>query len=267
MTQAVVELENIHFVRQGRPILAGVNWRIEKDSHWALMGANGSGKTTLLKIITGYEWPTFGNVTVLGRRFGRCDIRELRKLIGWVSMAIEQKLPGTDRAIEVVASGLEASLGLFRTFTDVEYQQAREALAALNAESIAEQRFEILSQGEQQKVLIARALINQPQVLILDEPCVGLDPAARQRFLQDIAHLAQLKNAPSILLVTHHIEEVGSWVNRVLLLKEGKVMAAGNPDAVLTSDNMTKVFDFPCVIKHSSNGWRSICGINSRSEL
>jgi iron complex transport system ATP-binding protein len=267
MTHAVVELDNIHFVRQDRSILSGVSWRIDKGGHWALMGANGSGKTTLLKIITGYEWPTLGKVTVLGRRFGRCDIRELRKLIGWVSMAIEQKLPTADRAIEVVASGLEASLGLFRTFTDAEYQQAQEALAALKAESIAEQRFEILSQGEQQKVLIARALINQPQVLILDEPCVGLDPAARQRFLRDIAHLAQLKNAPSILLVTHHIEEVGNWVNHVLLLKEGKTMAAGNPDAVLTSDNISKVFDFPCRVKHSADGWRSICGGDSRGEL
>jgi iron complex transport system ATP-binding protein len=260
MTHAVIELNNIHYIRQDRSILSGVNWRIEKGSHWALMGANGSGKTTLLKIITGYEWPTLGNVTVLGRQFGRCDIRELRKLIGWVSMAIERKLPASDRAIEVVASGLEASLGLFRTFTDEEYQQAREALATLKAESIAEQRFEILSQGEQQKVLIARALINKPQVLILDEPCVGLDPAARQRFLQDIAHLTQLKNAPSILLVTHHIEEVGGWVNHILLLKHGKVMVTGNPNTVLTSENMTKVFDFPCQVKQTSNGWRSICG-------
>ena len=260
MTHPAVELDNISFVRQGRSILSGVNWRIEKGAHWALMGANGSGKTTLLKIITGYDWPTMGHVTVLGRTFGQCDIRELRKHIGWVSMAIEQKLPVSDKALDIVASGIEASLGLFRVFTDKEYQQAHQALAALRAESIADQRFEILSQGEQQKVLIARALISRPQVLILDEPCAGLDPAARHRFLQDIAHLSQLETAPSIVLVTHHIEEVGNWINNVLLLKAGQVMAAGSPDTVLTSDNMTKVFDFPCTVERTAGGWRSVCG-------
>lgn len=260
MTQAVVELDNIYFVRQGRTILSGVNWRIEKGGHWALMGANGSGKTTLLKIITGYEWPTMGNVTVLGRKFGRCDIRELRKHIGWVSMAIEQKLPASDKSLDIVASGIEASLGLFRAFTDSEYQQAYQALAALRAESIANRPFAILSQGEQQKVLIARALIHQPQVLILDEPCAGLDPAARHRFLQDVAHLAQLPTAPSIVLVTHHIEEIGDWVNRVLLLKSGQVLTDGSPETVLTSETITCVFDFPCTVKRCRSGWRSECG-------
>lgn len=260
MAHAVVELDNIHFIRQGRTILSGVNWRIEKGGHWVLMGANGSGKTTLLKIITGYEWPTMGNVTVLGRRFGQCDIRELRKHIGWVSMAIEQKLPVSDKALDIVASGIEASLGLFRTFTDKEYLQARESLKLLRAETIADRPFAVLSQGEQQKVLIARALISQPQVLILDEPCAGLDPAARHRFLQDIAHLASLDTAPSIVLVTHHIEEVGNWINHVLLLKSGSVMASGKPHDLFTSEIMSKAFDFPCVVETCSNGWRSVYG-------
>lgn len=260
MTHAVVELNNVSYVRQGRMILSGVSWRIEKGSHWALMGANGSGKTSLLKIITGYEWPTMGNVTVLGRSFGRCDIRQLRKHIGWVSMAVEQKLPTGDRALDIVASGIEASLGLFRTFTEDEYRRAAEALAALRAESIAQQRFSVLSQGEQQKVLIARALIHKPQMLILDEPCEGLDPAARHRFLQDISHLAQLENAPTIVLVTHHIEEVGSWVRNVLLLKSGQVMAVGSPEAVFTSENMSKAFDSPCMVEACAGRWRSIYG-------
>jgi iron complex transport system ATP-binding protein len=255
MKTAVIELNKVHYVRQGREILSGLNWRIEAGQHWALMGANGSGKTTLLKIITGYEWPTSGQVKVLGRQFGQTNIPELRKHIGWVSAAIEQKLPVYDRAIDVVASGIDASLGLYRAFTKEEYRRAKKALKILKAEAFFGQRFETLSQGEQQKVLIARALVSRPKLLILDEPCVGLDPGARQRFLMDIGDMARLKNAPTIILVTHHIEEIGDWIHSVMLLKGGKVMAEGSPKTAFTTTNMTQLFDFPCRAKYAVGRW------------
>jgi iron complex transport system ATP-binding protein len=258
MKTAVIELDTIDYVRQGHKILSGIHWRIEAGQHWALMGANGSGKTTLLKIITGYDWPTTGAVKVLGKQFGQTNIPELRKHIGWVSAAIEQKLPINDRAIDVVASGIDASLGLYRTFTKEEYRRAKKALKILKADAFAEQMFETLSQGEQQKVLIARALVSRPKLLILDEPCAGLDPAARQRFLVDIGDMARLKTAPTIILVTHHIEEIGDWINQVMLLKNGSVMAAGNPEKVFTSENMTRLFDFSCQPKHGVGGWRLV---------
>ncbi|MBN2512272.1 MAG: ABC transporter ATP-binding protein [Sedimentisphaerales bacterium] len=250
-TPAVIELSNIHFIRQNKTILSGIDWRIAPGQHWAIMGANGSGKTTLLKIITGYEWPTFGQVSVLGQRFGQTNIRELRKLVGWVSSSIEQRLPAEDKAIDIAASGIEASLGLFRTFTDAEYEQAMQALGMLNAQVLARQRFGTLSQGEQQKVLIARALVNQPRVLILDEPCAGLDPAARVRFLKDLEHFAGMVQAPSMIMVTHHIEEIGPWTTGVLLLKEGRIMQSGTADEVLNSKNMTNLFEFPCEVKQN----------------
>jgi iron complex transport system ATP-binding protein len=255
MVRAVIELEDVYFIRQGRAILSGVNWRIETDQHWALIGANGSGKTTLLKIITGYEWPTSGQVKVLGKQFGETNIPELRKHIGWVSAAIEQKLPTQDRAIDVVASGLEASLGLFREFTPQEYSRAEESLKILKANTYARQSFGTLSQGEQQKVLIARAMVNRPKLLILDEPCAGLDPAARVRFLRDLEHLAAMPDAPAIIFVTHHIEEIGGWMNQALLLKDGRVMAAGSPETVFTSENMTNLFDFPCHTNGTPGRW------------
>jgi iron complex transport system ATP-binding protein len=255
MKTAVIELENVCYVRQGHEILSGVDWRIEAGQHWALMGANGSGKTTLLKIITGYDWPTTGAVKVLGRQFGEINIPELRKHIGWVSAAIEQKLPVYDRAIDVVASGIDASLGLYRAFSKGEYGRAKKALKALKAEGLAQQRFETLSQGEQQKVLIARALVSRPKLLILDEPCVGLDPGARQRFLTDIGDMARLKNAPTIILVTHHIEEIGDWISQVMLLKAGSVMAEGSPKTVFNSKNLTQLFDFPCRAKYGAGKW------------
>jgi iron complex transport system ATP-binding protein len=248
MNHPVVELENITFCRKKRTILSDVSWRIEAGRHWALLGANGSGKTTLLKILTGYEWPTFGTVRVLGERFGICDIGRLRKLIGWVSSAMNQRLPMQDQSIEVVASGLDASIGLYRQISDAEFGKSLDVLKQLRAESIAEQDYGTLSQGEMQKVLIARALVCEPKLLILDEPCIGLDPAARQRFMNDLATLARQKNAPTIILVTHHIEEIDPWIQQVLLLKDGKVLAAGTPDDIITNRQMSDLFDYPCSV-------------------
>ncbi|HOK95342.1 MAG TPA: ABC transporter ATP-binding protein [Anaerohalosphaeraceae bacterium] len=248
MTPAVVELDKVTFCRKKRMILSDVSWRIEAGKHWALLGANGSGKTTLLKILTGYEWPTFGTVRVLGERFGICDIGRLRKLIGWVSSAMTQRLPMQDLAVEVVASGLDASIGLYRQISPEEFAKSLDMLKKLRADSIAHQDYGTLSQGEMQKVLIARALVCEPKLLILDEPCIGLDPAARQRFMNDLAVLARQDNAPTIILVTHHIEEIDPWIQQVLLLKNGQVLAVGEPDDVITSRRMSELFDYPCSV-------------------
>jgi len=248
MNQPVVELENICFCRKERQILSDISWTIELGQHWALLGANGSGKTSLLKILTGYEWPTFGTVRVLGQRFGACDIPRMRKLIGWVSSAMTQRLPVQDEAVEVVASGLDASIGLYRRITEEERAKSIAVLKQLRIDTVAEQGYGTLSQGEMQKVLIARALVCEPKLLILDEPCIGLDPAARQHFLNDLAALAKQKNAPTIILVTHHVEEIDSWIQKVLLLKNGQVLAAGVPDDIITNQQMSRLFDFPCSV-------------------
>lgn len=248
MSESVVELETVSFCRSERQILSDISWIIQAGSHWVLLGANGSGKTTLLKILTGYEWPTFGTVRVLGERFGRCDIGRLRKLIGWVSSAMTQRLPMQERAEDVVASGLDASIGLYRHITDQEREDSLSILRQLGAESIAKQNYGTLSQGEMQKVLIGRALVCRPQLLILDEPCIGLDPAARQHFLKDLATLAKSETAPTMIMVTHHIEEIGDWMKNALLLREGKVLAQGNPDDVITSQRMQQLLGCPCSV-------------------
>lgn len=256
MTDAVIELEDVCFCRKERTILDGISWRVEAGEHWALLGANGSGKTTLLKILSGYEWPTFGQVTVQGRRFGMTHIPELRKRIGHVSSSLEHRLPGRDTAAEVVASGIDASLGLYRRMGPADMDRARAALATLRAEALANQSYQTLSQGEQQKVLIARGLISGPRLLILDEPCAGLDPAARGRFLRDVAFLAERPEAPCILYVTHHIEEIGPWVTNVLLLKEGRVLAGGRPAEMLTSKMLSELFDCECEVRVEERGRR-----------
>ncbi len=255
MSQSVVHLERVFFRRKTSCILKDISWRIERGSHWALLGPNGSGKTTLLKIITGYEWPTSGRVQVLGRDFGDCSIGELRTTIGWASSAIEAQLPGGDTAIEIVVSGLAASIGLYRDFSAAEYAAARAALLRVGAEAEAERRFGLLSQGEQQRVLIARALVCRPKLLILDEPCVGLDPAARHRLLGDLASLAAGGDCPSVIYVTHHIEEIGPWITGVMLLKEGRCAGQGAPAEMLAGDLMSDVFGLACRVARTCDGF------------
>lgn len=255
MTEPVVQVREVTFYRKQRTILSDIDWRIETGRHFALLGANGSGKTTLLKLICGYEWPTFGSIRVLGRQFGACDVRDLRKLIGWVSSAMCHQLPGHDTAVQIAASGLEASFGLYRSFTEEELEKAGRMLAHLGADTIAEQRYDTLSQGEQQKTLIARALVSEPKLLILDEPCIGLDPASRERFLQDLDSFAAAAESPTMILVTHHIEEIRPWVRQVLMLKDGRVLAQGSPAEVICSRTMGELFNCQCHVGKGENGY------------
>ena len=245
----IVHVEDIWFERNGTAILRGVSWRIERGSHWALLGSNGAGKTTLLKIVTGYEWPTRGSVRVLGKRFGACNIPELRKTVGWVSSSIVSRFPQGDRALDVVASGLDASMGVYRILSDPEYERARGALGRVNAQHLGGHAYATLSQGERQRVLIARALVCNPQLMVLDEPCAGLDPAARHRLLDDLSLLAAAHEMPTIIYVTHHIEEIGDWIENVLILKSGGVLAQGSRNTLLRASILSKAFGAPCCVQ------------------
>ena len=247
--KTIVQLKDIHFQRNDNNILNGISWTIEKNQHWALLGANGSGKTTLLKIITGYEWPTKGSVNVFEQRYGDCNLRELRKRIGWVSTALEHRLPEKDSATEIVLSGIDASMGIFREITEKDLQLAHDALAMVNASDFSQRKFGILSQGEQQRILIARALVNKPGLLILDEPCAGLDPAAKVRFLEDLSLLAKRNDAPVMIFVTHHIDEIDSWINHVMVLKNGEVLTSGLKNEVLATDILSRAFDMDMLVQ------------------
>ncbi len=251
-----IELEGIHLRRGGKEILRGIDWTVAEGERWALLGANGSGKTTLLKVITGYEWPTEGRVSALGERFGECNLPELRKRIGWVSSALEHRFPAQCRALEVALSGFEASIGVYREFTAREIESARAAMATVGVEALAERVYDTLSQGEKQRTLLARALVHAPALLILDEPCAGLDPVARENFLADLERLGRRDPRLTILLVTHHIEEISLMFSRTLILKEGRALACGPTAEALTSDVMSRALGRPCVIeRHNSRYW------------
>ncbi len=254
----ILELRGVSLRRGEVTILGGIDWRIGTGEHWALLGANGAGKTTLLKVITGYEWPGRGEVRVLGRRYGSCDLGLLRKKIGLVSHALEERLRPRETALETVLSGFDASFGVYRDFSGEELAAARRALDSVGCSGIEKRATGNLSQGEKQRLILARALVVRPRLLILDEPCIGLDPAAREDFLQGLGTLAAGQDPPAICLVTHHVEEIGTFINRVLLLDSGRVLAAGPPEEVMTSDLISRAFAHPFQIHRRSDRWNLI---------
>ncbi|MBI9017615.1 MAG: ATP-binding cassette domain-containing protein [Phycisphaerae bacterium] len=251
----IVNCNKISFRRGEKDILQDISWKIQQGQNWALLGANGSGKTTFLKIITGYEWPTSGTVSVLGNIYGRCDLREVRKMIGWVSFNISSNIPNNDTAIEIVVSGLEASMGLYREYSQDEYNRALSALNMLSAANFANQSYVTLSQGEQQKTLIARALVNKPKLLVLDEPCSGLDPAAKELFLKDIENLVSHHDAPGIIFVTHHIDEIREWITNVFIIKDGQKLADGHTGNVLSNEILSQAFNCNCKVLNDNNNY------------
>src|SRR5690625_3713853 len=187
----VIEIENVHWHRGEDWILNNIDWSVRSGEHWALLGLNGSGKTTLLNMITGYIWPTEGRVSVLGHRFGTVDLRELRKRIGWVSSSFQERIHPRENALEVVLSGLCASIGLYEEPDAASVEKALELMASLGCRHTAHRAYTTCSHGEKQKLLIARALMAEPDLLILDKPCTGLDFVARESLLNDIAELAR----------------------------------------------------------------------------
>jgi iron complex transport system ATP-binding protein len=243
-----VRVERHFRVELARPILEDIRFRVERGEHWALVGANGSGKSTLLSIVSGDLWPSVGVVHVLGAEYGRIDTREHRKQIGVVSSAMFGGLPNGDTGLEVAASGIRAMIGRLGAFEEAELDRARRALARVSAESCGPKPYGVLSQGERQRVMIARALVNEPALLILDEPCNGLDPVARERFLGDAGVLAAAADGPTQLHVTHHLEEVPSFITHALVLHEGRALASGPVNGVLTSECLSTAFGADCAV-------------------
>ncbi len=256
MRAPILEVRGLRIVCDGTVILNDVNWRVEPGQHWVLLGANGSGKTSLLSALTGYLMPTEGEISLLGKVYGETDWRELRKRIGLVSSSIRQMMAEEEPALETVASGKYAMIDFWGRITRAEKTRALRLLRQVECEYLAERPWRVLSQGERQRVLIGRALMARPKVLILDEPCAGLDPAAREHFLQFIQRLGRQKNSPTLILVTHHVEEIMPAFSHVLMLKNGRVQAEGARTKVLNSRNLTQAFGSPLRLIHSSHRYR-----------
>jgi iron complex transport system ATP-binding protein len=262
-----LEISNLRIQRDGVVILDDVNWRVEHGQHWAILGANGSGKTSLLSALTGYLMPTAGEISLLGETYGKSDWRELRKKIGLVSSSVRQMMADDEPALETVASGKYAMIDFWGRVSRAEKSQALKLLWQVECEYLAERPWRVLSQGERQRILIGRALMAKPRVLILDEPCAGLDPAAREHFLQFIQRLGARKNSPTLVLVTHHVEEIMPVFSHLLVLKNGKILAAGKKSAVLNSKNLSSAFGTRMQLRHEKNRFALTVVAKSRAMM
>lgn len=230
----ILDVSHLRIERGSTTIIHDVSWRAERGQHWAILGPNGCGKTSLLKALTAYMTPTRGTIELLGRRYGQVDWRDLRLHIGLVTSAVHHLIPAAEPAIETVISGKYAQLDLWGTITPADRRRAQGILRTIGAAQFAKREWVLLSQGERQRVLVGRALMARPKLLILDEPCAGLDPVAREHFLRFLAVLARRSGAPALVLVTHHIEEIIPVFSHVLVLRAGRVVAAGPRRSVLT---------------------------------
>jgi iron complex transport system ATP-binding protein len=241
--RAILAVNELRVERGGTTILDGVSWRVERGQHWVILGANGSGKTSLLSALTGYLTPSAGEISLLGKNYGHADWRELRKQIGLVSSAVRQMMADDEPALETVASGKYAMIDFWGRLTRADKIRARQILRRIECAHLAERPWRVLSQGERQRALIGRALMARPRVLILDEPCAGLDPAAREHFLHFLQRLGKSKNAPTLVLVTHHVEEIMPVFSHVLIMKNGSVLVAGEKSEMLKTGMLSRAFN------------------------
>jgi iron complex transport system ATP-binding protein len=240
----LIELDAVGYQQQTTEILRGVSWRLERGQHWAVLGPNGCGKTTMLRLACGYIWPTSGVVRRLGEEL--VDLGALRRSIGWVSTDLAPQIPRGELAIETVVSGKFAQVGLRRIGdiqpTDADFVAARRLLDEMQCASLADKRFGVLSQGERQQTLVARARMVDPLMIVLDEPCAGMDPGVRERFLAWLDGLAASTSDCAMVLVTHHVEEIMPSFERTLAMREGRIAATGLTRDVITNQLLESLY-------------------------
>jgi iron complex transport system ATP-binding protein len=239
----LIDFARVSLRRGGQTLVGPITWAVELDERWVVIGPNGAGKTSLLRIAAAMEHPSSGTAYVLGERLGRTDMSELRSRVGLSSSALSQRVPDDEVVRDLVVSAGYAVLGRWREkYEDVDYEQAVDMLESLGAEHLAERTYGTLSEGERKRVLIARSLMTNPELLLLDEPAAGLDLGGREELVARLADLAADPDAPASVLVTHHVEEIPQGFSHCLLLSEGKAVASGLLTDVLTSENLSTAF-------------------------
>ena len=245
MSTPLIELSDVCYEANGQPLIDRISWKLDHGQHWAVLGPNGAGKTLLLRMVAGKLWPNAGGEI---RRQGETlvDLRTLSRRIGWVSGKMIADIPVNERALDTVVSGRFAQLGLKPVEWDKpvpqDFEDAAAILSKLECDQLAEKHFGVLSQGEQQKILLARALIIDPLAIILDEPCSSLDPGSREQFLETLQGLLQQRDSPAVILVTHHVEEIVPGVDNVLVLHRGRIVKDGRTKDVLTPETLAVIY-------------------------
>ena len=249
---AVLQLSSVTVVREGASLLADVDWTVREGERWAVLGANGAGKTTLLQVAGASVQPTRGRVELLGEVFGEADLGELRTRVGLSSAALADRVPGHESARDVVVTAAHGVVGRWSSGEDpADLARAEDLLGRVGLRAFAGRRWASLSEGERKRVLLARALMTDPELLLLDEPAAGLDLGAREALLRLLARLWEDPSAPPSVLVTHHVEEVPRGTTHALLLARGRVVAAGPAEQVLTSTLLSRTFGMPLAVTSS----------------
>lgn len=244
-SSSILRVQDATFIRGGRRILDGISWDVGQGQHWCVLGPNGCGKTSLINLITGYETATDGIVQIGEDTFGNSDWREVRKRVGLVTNTLTTYMEAGEPVLHVIASGRDAKLNLWHPPSAKLKKQADGLLQAVGCSYLKKSLWGVLSQGEKQKVLICRALMAQFEVLILDEPCAGLDPVAREQFLAWMSEISSWPESPSLIMVTHHVEEILPCISHIFLLKGGQVLHQGEKSKVLTSSALSTLYGAP----------------------
>lgn len=252
----VLELVDVSVVREGRALVDQVSWSISEGERWVILGPNGAGKTTLLQVASTYLFPSTGNAAILGEKLGSVDVFELRQRIGLAGASMIDKLPGDQTVLQTVltaAYGMTA--GWREQYETTDEQRALALLDRLGMADFTTRKFGTLSEGERKRTLIARALMTDPELLLLDEPAAGLDLGGREDLVRRLGALAQDAYAPAMAMVTHHVEEIAPGFTHVLMIRQGKVLTAGPIDTELTARNLSLCFGLPLTLERHGDRW------------
>ena len=252
----VLEFAGVSVVRGGNTLLDDITWEVEEGQRWVILGPNGAGKTTLLQLAAGRIHPTTGVAGVLGEVLGAVDVFELRPRIGLASAAIAERLSADELVHDVVVTASYGIVGRWReSYEALDHARAAELLESLGAGHLSDRAFGTLSEGERKRVQIARALMTDPELMLLDEPAAGLDLGGREDLLARLGLLAADVEAPALVVVTHHVEEIPPSFTDVLLMREGRIVAAGPVEITLTAANLSETFGVPLVVERHGERW------------
>jgi len=247
----VLDFSHVSVRRGNKVIVDDVSWQVDDGERWVVLGPNGAGKTTVIQLAAGRMFPTRGTVSVLGERLGAVDVSELRTRVGLASAALAERIPGTEKVLDIVLTAAYGMTGRWREeYDDADVARARDLLAAFGVAALEGRRFATLSEGERKRVQVARSLMSDPELLILDEPASGLDLGGREVLLRALGELAAEPHAPILVLVTHHVEEIPPGFTHGLLMRAGRIEAAGEIGTVMTSEHLSRTFGTGLQVEH-----------------
>lgn len=255
----MLRFDNVSYVRNGRPILSDVTWEVRSDERWVILGPNGAGKTTMLKMGTGHEYPTRGTVDILESRLGAVDVFELRTRVGFASSAQARRIPDSEKVRDVVLTAAYSVEGRWReSYDGLDIRQADRILGEWGLAEFADHTFGTLSDGERKRALIARAVMTDPELLLLDEPTASLDLGSRERLIQTLSGYAQSPYSPAMIMVTHHVEEIPPGFTHALLVRDGAVTAAGPLRETLTAANLEQTFGLQLQLSETNGRFAAV---------